>query len=64
MLRIAREVELAVGSWARWQEAVVELLKTEFAISFDEVDWEAWKPLYEHGRSPKSAVDRALERDY
>jgi hypothetical protein len=41
----------------------VELADVLAKIDFDEVDWPAWQSLYTQGRSPKSAVDRALERD-
>lgn len=64
MLTVGRDLETSIESWTHWQKAVVELLQVEFPISFHEVDWDAWKPLYEHGRTPKSAIDRALERDY
>jgi hypothetical protein len=29
----------------------------------DDVDWVAWYGLYLEGRTPRSAVNRALERD-
>ena len=64
VLRVGNEIELAVGSWTHWQEAVVELLQEDFPTSFHEVDWEAWRRFYEQGKSPKAAIDRALERDY
>ena len=56
-------------SWAQWQLAVVALLRADFSevlqhIGFDEVDWDAWRGLYEEGRTPRAAVDRALERDF
>jgi hypothetical protein len=64
VLRVTNEIELAGGSWTQWQESVVALLREDFPISFDEVDWEAWRGFYEQGKSPKAAVNRALERDY
>ncbi len=33
-------------------------------IGMDEVDWDSWRNFYNEGRTPKSAVDRALERDF
>jgi hypothetical protein len=56
-------------SWPHWQKAVVGLLRKEFAemlsvLQFDDVDWEAWRTYYDAGRSPLSAVNRALERDF
>jgi hypothetical protein len=64
MLTLKDEVELAAGSWTRWQEAVVQLLEEDFQVGLDEVDWVSWRAYYEEGRSPKAAIDRALERDY
>lgn len=60
---------MAVLSWAQWQYAVLALLRADFAevlhlIGMDEVDWDAWRNFYNEGRTPKSAVDRALERDF
>jgi len=56
-------------NWAQWQSAVVALLRADVsgvlsAIKFDEVDWDAWRSLYTEGRSPQSAIDRALARDF
>lgn len=44
------------------------VLRTELAdslrhIGWDDVDWIAWRCFYEAGRTPRAAVDRALERD-
>jgi hypothetical protein len=54
-------------TWLHWQRSVVDLLRADFASMFeflgmDEVDWVSWRPLYEEGRSPRSAIDRALAR--
>lgn len=55
-------------SWTSWRQGVVAVIRREFQDVFDQVDdadidWEAWRPLFEEGRSPKSAVDRAFLRD-
>jgi hypothetical protein len=55
-------------SWNQWCEAVVRVLRVELAdtlrhITLDDVDWEAWRCFYEGGRTPRAAVNRALERD-
>jgi hypothetical protein len=55
-------------SWEQWQSEVVTLLRCELDdalshISLDDVDWFAWHPLYAQGRSPRSAIERALERN-
>jgi len=56
------------NSWARWQHGVMSVIRIEFEELFayvdrDDVDWNAWRPLYDEGRSPKAAVDRAFARD-
>ena len=63
------DIELSIGSWTDWQKAIVELLRTDFTevlqhIGFDEVDWAAWRTFYNEGRTPRAAIDRALERDF
>lgn len=55
-------------TWAQWQIEVVALLQGDFeeflhGISLDDVDWPSWRDFYIEGRSPRAAVDRALERD-
>jgi hypothetical protein len=61
--------DFGVLSWVQWQNAVLALLRADFAevlqfIGMEEVDWDSWRNFYIEGRSPKSAVDRALERDF
>jgi hypothetical protein len=63
------EIDAIAGSWTQWQEAVVELLRADFNevlqhIGLDEVDWPAWRAFYNEGRTPRAAIDRALERDF
>jgi len=53
--------------WIQWQHSVVRLLRAELneaGMGFDEIDWTSWRAFYEEGRSPRAAIDRALERDY
>jgi hypothetical protein len=57
-----------VSGWLQWQLAVVAVLRADFIgvlqkIDLDDVDWDAWRNFYSKGRTPRSAVDRALERD-
>jgi hypothetical protein len=59
---------LLANAWQEWQNGVVAVLRADFRelledVQFDDVDWDAWRPLYDEGRSPRSAVDRALVRD-
>ncbi|MEP6548159.1 MAG: hypothetical protein ABJD53_11900 [Gammaproteobacteria bacterium] len=55
-------------SWEQWQQEIVALLRGDFGdtlqvSSIDDVDWPSWQGLYVQGRSPRSAIERALERD-
>ena len=55
-------------SWVQWQNEVVAMLGAELEealhhVSSDDIDWTAWRNFYLEGRSPRAAVDRALERD-
>jgi hypothetical protein len=57
------------ANWAQWQRAVLALLRADVSgvlrsIESDEVDWDAWHGFYTEGRSPRSAIDRALARDF
>jgi hypothetical protein len=57
------------ANWAQWQRAVLALLRADVSgvlrsIESDEVDWDAWRGFYTEGRSPRSAIDRALARDF
>jgi len=68
-LMMRNEMESAAQAWAQWQHSVVQLLRADFTealhhIGFDEVDWASWRTFYNEGRSPKAAIDRALERDF
>jgi hypothetical protein len=54
--------------WVDWRQQVVVVIRMNFRdvledVGEDDVDWEAWRPLYEEGRSPEAAVDRAFLRD-
>jgi hypothetical protein len=55
-------------TWTEWQSEVVMLLRRDFEevvgpISIDDIDWPAWQHYYHQGRSPRSAIERALELD-
>jgi hypothetical protein len=56
-------------TWALWQRTVLALLQADVSgvlatIRLDEVDWDAWRTFYAEGLSPRSAIDRALARDF
>ena len=55
-------------SWFDWRLGVVEIIRADFRdvlenVGEDDIDWEAWRPLFEQGRTPKAAVDSAFLRD-
>jgi hypothetical protein len=55
-------------NWPAWQRSVLHVLRTELGdlvhhLGLKEVDWASWRVFYDQGRSPRSAVSRALERD-
>jgi hypothetical protein len=57
------------SNWAQWQSAVLALLRADVtgvlrSLQIDEVDWDIWRNFYTEGRSPRSAIDRALARDF
>lgn len=59
---------LTVLGWVQWQLAVLAVLRADSIgvlqkIDLDDVDWDAWRSFYNEGRTPRAAVDRALERD-
>lgn len=59
---------ISVLDWVQWQLAVLAVLRADFVgvlqkIDLEDVDWDAWRIFYREGRTPRAAVDRALERD-
>jgi hypothetical protein len=55
-------------SWIQWRASVVAIIRYDFGdvlsdVSENDIDWDAWRPFYEEGRSPQVAVDRAFLRD-
>lgn len=58
----------SMQSWTQWQSEIVDLLQRDIEetlrhLSLDDIDWPSWRAFYLQGRSPRAAVDRALERD-
>lgn len=54
--------------WQQWRAGVVAAIRLELREVLEDVkdadiDWDAWRPLYEEGRSPRAAVGRAFLRD-
>jgi hypothetical protein len=57
-----------MDAWHDWQAGVVDVLRGLLAevmpdVRREDVDWEAWRPFFEEGRSPRAAVDRAFLLD-
>jgi hypothetical protein len=55
-------------SWCAWQQEILAVLMQEWHevlgdVRLSDIDWSAWRPFYEEGRSPRAAVARAFERD-
>jgi hypothetical protein len=51
-----------------WRRGVVIVIRDAFRgvldhVSDNDIDWDAWRPLYEQGWSPQAAVDRAFLRN-
>lgn len=56
------------GPWSEWRASVIAVIRTEYhelfpSLQQDEIDWDAWKPLYEEGYTPQIAVALALSTD-
>jgi hypothetical protein len=54
-----------VQIWSEWQHSVVKLIRQDFSevltqVEEEDVDWDAWRPLYEQGLSPREAVADAF----
>jgi hypothetical protein len=55
-------------AWPEWQQAVIAAIRDDYAevlddVDEDDIDWDAWRPLYQEGLSPRAAVDHAFVRD-
>jgi hypothetical protein len=55
------------SSWLDWRQNVVAIIRTDFHdvlddVGEDDVDWDAWRPLFDQGRTPEAAVDSAFLR--
>lgn len=66
---IATHTNLSRKSWVQWQQEVLQLLEQELGealgqVRLSDVDWYAWRPLFDEGRNARAAIDRALERDF
>ena len=58
---------MADERWSSWQMEVLQIIHSEFvgvleAVSWDDVDWNAWRPLFDQGHSARDAVHSAFGR--
>lgn len=58
-------METNLERWNLWQCGVVRAIRDQFEelfgdVSLDDIDWDAWRTLFEEGRSPEAAVERAF----
>lgn len=56
---------MTAHTWMQWKYAIVELIRSDYRellpqLQLDDIDWDAWLPLFEQGCSPAAAVSRAL----
>jgi hypothetical protein len=63
------QAKAQLAGWEQWQHEIIVLLQGDFGDallvnSVDDVDWPSWQGLYLQGRTPRSAIDRAFERDF
>jgi hypothetical protein len=59
--------EQRAEEWLSWQAGVLAELQSELRehvgdIDDQDVDWDAWLPLFLEGCSPRAAVDKAFVR--
>lgn len=52
-------------TWTEWQQTVLHLIRRDFSevlqeVGEQDVDWDAWRPLYDRGLSPGQAVAEAF----
>jgi hypothetical protein len=55
-------------TWNDWRRQVVAVIRYEMHevlpdVQEDDVDWDAWRVLFDRGRSPRQAFDEAFLRD-
>lgn len=58
---------IADEGWSCWQTEVLQIIHAEFvgvleSVSWEDVDWQAWRPLFEQGFSAREAVRSAFGR--
>lgn len=56
---------MSTRTWTQWKQDIVEIIRDEYREVFaslqdDDIDWDAWRPLYEAGHAPMIAVGHAF----
>ena len=51
--------------WENWQHEVLDIIRSEYSlvlqeVSWHDVEWNAWRPLFDAGYSPSDAVQSAF----
>lgn len=54
-----------MNEWQKWRQGIVAEIRSGFreqfsAIEDDDIDWDAWLPLYLEGCSPREAVAKSF----
>jgi hypothetical protein len=65
MAQLAYSTDEFFDVWASWREQVVSVIRADFReilqdVGLDDIDWDAWRPLFDAGLSPRRAVDNAF----
>ena len=60
---------MSADKWLRWQADIVEVIRQEYRDLFplirtDEIDWLAWRPLYDQGCTARMAVEQAISGSF
>ena len=55
-------------TWTQWRKGVVAVIRADFPevlqdVGEADIDWDAWRPYYDRGLSPQTAVDQAFLRN-
>lgn len=56
---------MAADLWSRWQREVVTTVREHYPDLFqflrqEDIDWDAWRPLFDEGYDAEQAVNQAL----
>ena len=51
--------------WKQWKDGVLYLMRTKYRMAFGDIkssdmDWEAWKEMYDDGLTPDDAIQEEI----